>query len=59
MPAVEEVGSIAWTVPLTEQDSKQSKLLFLHALSELGIPVGTLGRCKPLKGEEKNERREK
>lgn len=27
--------------------------MFLHALSELGIPLGALGRSEPLRGSEK------
>lgn len=56
---LEEVGFIALIMPLTEQDPEGSKFLFLHSLSELAMPLGTLGRSKPLKGREKNERREK
>ena len=56
---LDESGLMASILPLTEQDPEGKKFLFLHSLSELEILLEALGRCKPLKGKEKFERREK
>lgn len=47
---LKELGLIELTAPLTEEDPKGSKPLFLHTLSELAVPVGDFGRSKLLKG---------
>lgn len=51
--------SISYAFNRTRSKRWGGRLLFPHALSELGIPVGALGRSEPLKGSEKKMRGEK